>query len=63
VVAPHGFDRRDSGQLLERGLCSDVACVEDQVDAVQDFEDRVRQSIDELGAVRVRDYADPGSQV
>jgi hypothetical protein len=62
VVPPHRLDRRNGGQRRDGFRAVHVAGVDDEVDASQHHEEPVRQAIEELGAVGVRDYADTRRQ-
>ena len=58
VVSPHRLDRGDPRQRLQRCGRRDVAGVEDEPHVFKDHKDAFGKTIDELRAVRVRDYAD-----
>ena len=59
VIAAHGLDRRQLAQAVQRLGPAHVSGVEDQVHATQLLEDCSRELVEELGAVGVRDHADP----
>jgi len=65
VVARHGLDGRDLGQLLDRERRGVVAGVEDEArpGGGQPIEERPRQAFPEPGQVRVRDDPDDGGPV
>lgn len=58
MVAAHSLDRCQAPQLGERFFPVDVACVEDEIDPVENLENSGGQPIEEPWAVRVSDDAD-----
>src|SRR2546430_15608810 len=60
VVAAHSLNGGDGRQRLQGRGRSDVARVEDQVDALQGGEHALRKAVKELRTVRVSDDSNPG---
>jgi len=63
MVAQHSLDRRDSFEGGESLRPADIASMEDEIHASKHLEDSIRETIEELRAVGVRDDPDPGRQL
>jgi len=63
VVTSHRRHRSDALESRNRLRASDIARVQDQVDAAKSFEDAIRKAIEELRTVGVRDDSDARRQL
>lgn len=59
VVASHRFDWSDAFESRDRLRSVDITSVQDEIHPAKRFEDSIRETIEELRAVRVRDDPNP----
>jgi hypothetical protein len=58
VIPPHRLDWSDTGERREGLLRVHVSGVDDEVDASKHLEQPIRDAVEELRAVGIRDHAD-----